>query len=242
MSDDLSVSVLITTYKRRETIQDVCDAWLAQPVTQVWMIDGGDPQVLPSYANANAPGLWRTATDPRFEYWPLWRDKGTRTDYALAHLTDGEWVICADDDLVPREGFICDLFAGIPAASPAESSPVIGVMGRTFHGPDYYRDTKHYQACDLEAPVRVGFCGVCFMAHRSAFGFDTKGMHRNTDDLWFQMRERPEMAKYVVPSKNYENLPSARDGMFHDKALRQVRRAFYRDYWERNYKPRAATW
>ena len=214
-----SMSVIITTYSadRRETISRVVAAWLAQPVAQVWLIDGSGGLARGHIACA--------ATDDRFEYWPLWRDHGTQTDYALALLTDGDYVILADDDFLPLNGITDDLMAGL------HNADIVGVIGRAFHGPDYRRDTTFYAARDVTEPVMVDFCGVCLMAGREWFGFDTRGMHRNCDDLWFQMRARPEARKYVVPTRNYENLPCCQHGMFQDRHLARVRQAFYKEHW-----------
>lgn len=224
IADSNNVSVIITTYRRLDSIAKVVTAWLAQPVRHVWVVDGSGGKALDRIGPISA--------DPRFEYWPLWKDHGTRTDYALAHLTDGDHVILADDDLVPLEGFVDELMAGMHDTK----ADIAGVMGRTFHGKSYYGQSRHYRADNVLHPIRVGFCGVAFVARRELFGFDTRGMTRNVDDLWFQMKEHPSASKWVVPTKAYRDLPCSRTGMFHDRGkLRKQREEFYAKYYSRNY-------
>lgn len=225
MIDGKTVSVIVTTYapERRDTIEAVCLGWLNQPVEQVWLVDGHGGAI-----------RHICAEDPRFEHWRLPRDHGTRTDYALAHLTDGDVIILADDDVLPHRGLCMDLVYSLFA----NVAGITGLVGRTFHGPDYHEDTTWYGANKITEPVRVGFCGVVMAAHRKHFGFDTRGMGRNVDDLWWQIRCKPDVVKVVVPTKKYENLPCSRKGMFHDQGdLRDARRAFYQAEYERTYGP-----
>lgn len=217
-------SVLITTYRRMDSIGSVVGAWLEQPVGQVWLIDGSGGQALDRVRPEHQQ-------DSRFEYWPLWRDHGTRTDYALAHLTDGERIILADDDVVPLKGFTDDILRGHREVA----GDIVGIIGRTFHGPRYYQDTRYYRSDQIDAPKQVGFVGVVYCAERVWFGFDTRGQHRNCDDLWWQMRVHPAARKWVVPTQAYQDLPAARDGMFHSPALRKARERFYEEMWRTHY-------
>jgi hypothetical protein len=237
--DRHTISVIIMTHDRRGSVAEVCAAWMKQPVDQVWLVDGGDPKVLPSYSNAGNTALYAMATDSRFEYWPLWKDHGTRTDYALALLTDGDFIILADDDVLPEPGFAKDLHDGFHAAG----GDIVGIMGRQFNGPRYYEDTRYFRADAVTQPLQVGFVGVVYFASRALFGFDTRGMGRNVDDLWWQMRERPDARKWVVPSKSYRDLPCSMRGMFHDNGrLRKQREIFYRECYEKHYAPKGLQW
>jgi hypothetical protein len=215
----MSISVIVTTYstERQGTINRILKSWLKEPVDQVWLIDGKNPPILPEDA---------IIKDTRFEYWPLWRDKGTRTDYALVALTDGDYIILADDDVNPFPGLTMDLLRGL------EKFDIVGIMGRTFEGPDYHKNTTYYKANKLTVPMKVDFCGVVMCARRNRFFFDTRGMHRNCDDLWWQMMMNPLDTKGVIPTKHYEDLPFK--GMCHDPQLMAVRQAFY-EYWYKEY-------
>jgi len=226
-----AVSVIITTHNRLETIGRVVGAWLDQPVIEVWLVDG-------TGGTARAALTKKAIYDERFELFPLWKDHGTRTDYALAHLTDGDIVICADDDCLPLPGLTDDLVCGITD----EYADICGIHGRTFSGPSYYNGgTAAWRAKDIGAPVRVDFCGVVFAARRELFDFDTRGMHRNCDDLWFQMKAHPDAVKFVVPTKRFTTLESANHGMFADRGeLRAAREAFYGEWYGKNYANRGA--
>lgn len=232
MINQLSLSAIITTYRRMDTIGDVCRAWLTQPADQVWLIDGSGGKARKQLGK----GVMECN---RFEYWPLHRDHGTRTDYAMAHLTDGDIIILADDDVVPEEGFTEQLWKGMSATE----ADIVGIIGRTFHGPRYYHDTKYCRADAIREPVRVGFVGVVCMARRYMFGFDTRGMGRNIDDLWWQMEHFPDATKMVIPTKAYRDLPSAKHGMFHDRGeLHKQREHFYRECYEEHYAPKGLQW
>lgn len=272
MIDGKTISVLITTYHpgRFETIGKVCEAWLEQPADQVWLIDGGAelqhaqedagyPSDSDAYGAVGRPGsfdMWGRIDDPRFLYWPLPRDFGTRTDYALTALTEGDFICLADDDVLPKLGFLNDLYAGWQkswALSVCDGAggqepvdePIVGVMGRRFKGPDYQRNTApQYRSSKVEAPQRVGFVGVVCFSPRQHFGFDTRGMHRNVDDLKWQMECKPDVPKWVVPTTAYENLPECKDStaMWRNRSLKQVRNEFYRKWYETNYGPHGRTY
>jgi len=90
---------------------------------------------------------------------------------------------------------------------------------------------------DIDAPVQVGFAGVVYLAARESFGFDVRGMGVNCDDLWWQCSKRLKAQKWVVPTKQYANLPCCEDdnAMTRDPALRAQREAFYATLYTRHY-------
>ena len=222
-----TISVLVTTYCRFENLDRILAAWLRQPVDEVWLIDGS--------------GRFQSSMkDQRFTAFSMPRDFGTGMDYALAPLTQGDYIILADDDVLPEPGFVEDLFRGYFETGGA----IVGIIGRTFYGPRYKGDTEFFAANKTERPVRVGFVGVVCFAARQYFGFDVRGLPRNADDLWWQMREYPRIAKYVIPTKAYLNLPECEDdtAMFHDRALREQRQEFYEKWYRCNYEPTGRTY
>lgn len=225
-NDAQTHSVLITTYHpgREPSIYGVVRAWLQQPVSQVWLLDGG--------GHVRAPELHKVAqNDDRFLYWKMPMDFKTRTDYGVALLTDGDLIWCADDDLVPEAGFV-QTFGHFMAAQPGPC--FAGVIGRVFEHSEY-RACTFYSSDKVTEPKAVGFAGVCNVAPRCLYGFDTRGMQRNQDDLWHQIKCFPGTPKYVVPTKAYKNLPCSDNhtAMFKgDSALRKSREDFYRRLWE----------
>ena len=221
MINGKTVSVLITTYhrKRADDAIAVARAWCKQPVEQVWLLD-------------NAGHCCMDEMDGRdYSYWQMGEDLKTRADYGVALLTDGDLIICADDDIVPKPGFAQDLVDGMDATGAG----FVGVIGRVFNDPEY-RKTTFYRASKIDEPKRVDFTGVCYMAKRKYFGFDTRGMPVNADDLW-HCRRYPEASKFVIPTDKYENLPTCNDGtaMFKNPELAAQRQAYYAEWWEQEY-------
>ena len=210
-----TVSVLVTTYhpKRRRDAAGICAMWSKEPVEQVWLLDGSG-QSLP-------------VAPIGFMHWKMPVDFGTRTDYGVALLAEGDLIICADDDLMPKPGFVQDLVDGMDALDAG----FVGVIGRIFNDPEYSK-TTYYAASKIEKPQRVDFCGICYMAKREYFGFDTRGMPRNCDDLW-HARQYPDVPKYVIPTQKYENLKTHNDGtaMFKMPELKAQRQEYYEDNW-----------
>lgn len=224
MIDGKTVSVLITTYCRYKTLDQVVLGWLAQPADEIWVIDGG--------------GKFSCRhTDPRLLVFNMPRDLGTKMDYAMALLTDGDLICLADDDVLVKPGFLEDLYETWNL-----KGGIVGILGRTFHGPVYWGNTTFYRASFLTDPKEVDFCGVVYFAARELFGFDVRGLPRNCDDLWWEMRVHPFVPKHVAATAKYENLPAASDGtaMYKHPGLRKQREDFYRLYYLKNYANREA--
>lgn len=219
MIDGKTISVIITTYVRYGTLDRVIAGWLGQPADQIWLLDGA--------------GKFKTAhQDPRLLVFNLPADLGTKMDYAFALLTDGDLVCLADDDVIVKPGFLNDLYQTWKL-----KDGIVGIIGRTFHGPTYWGQTKFYRASLLKMAQKVDFCGVIYFAGRGLFGFDVRGLPRNCDDLWWQMKIHPTIPKHVAATARYENLPAASDGtaMYKDPVLRQQRQDFYKIYYIKNY-------
>lgn len=222
MIEGRSVSAIITTYRRYATLDEVVASWLAQPVDELWVLDGGAKY---------RPG---TMADPRLLVFRMPADLGTKMDYAFALLTEGDLILLADDDIVVSPGFLADLHLCWSAGGG-----IVGVIGRTFHGPAYWGETRFLRSSDLLEPARAGFVGCICLAARELFGFDVRGCPRNCDDLWWQMRVHPDAPKRVAPTVRYRNLPAASDpaAMYHTPRLRAQREAFYREHYLRTYAP-----
>jgi len=218
----MTTSVIVTTYRRFDELDRLISAWLAEPVLEVWVLDGS--------------GKFKSAiSDERFLLFPMPKDLGTKMDYAMGLLTEGDMVILADDDVLPKPGLIEDLHRGMKETG----ADIVGIHGRRFHGPDYRKDTNCFIADRIEEPVRVGFCGVLLMLSRELLGFDVRGMETSWDDLWLCMKAWPDKTKYIVSTKNWSNLQAAFDAQshFNDKRIRRIREQFYAEWYNRNYAP-----
>jgi len=229
MIENRTVSVVITTYHpaRRAGLDTILRKWLANPVEEVWVLDGS--------------GQFKsTVSDPRLLVFNMPKDLGPGMDYAMAALTQGDLVVLADDDVLPGPGLVAEMADGWAKTGRG----LVGLIGRTFHGPLYKGDTKFYAARNVDEPVRVGFVGVVILAERSYLGFDVRGLTRNADDLFWQMQVFPKVGKWVAPAKDYLNTPEASDNcsaMYRTLALKEERQAYYEKWWRQNYEPTGAT-
>ena len=222
MIDNKKISVLITSHKLRfNTLDIVINSWLNEPIDELWIIDDGT-------------GFKSSFIDNRLLIFNMPKDFETRADYCLALMADGDLIIMADDDVVVKSGFTLDLYNGYK-----KTNGIVGIAGKEFFGPRYIRDTKIYKSYRISEPKEVGFIGIIFMSPREYFGFDVRGMHKNCDDFWFCMKEHPELKKYVVPTKNYYDLPSSETrniAMHRTSNLKRPRFDFYTKYYNLNYK------
>ena len=219
-----TTSVIITTYRRYDTLLEVIDGWLLNNPDQLWVIDNGGGYKVESkhYGKVNIFNM------------PI--DLTTRVDYAFAMLTDGDFVCLADDDAVPKPGLLKDFYDGWHEVGGG----IVGPIGRTFHGVRYKQDTHHYRSTKISKPVRTGSLGVMYFSPRQYLGFDTRGMETIDDDLYWLMNIHPTVPKHVIPTKNYYDLPTCNDDkcLFHAPVeQRNIRDAKYKEYYLKNYAP-----
>lgn len=129
----IEASVVVVSYRRLETLEAILAAWL-RIVPEVWLADctGG-----------------RFKTELPIRHVRFSRDEGSRTRHALALLAGGEFVIKADDDLVPLPGLLEDFRTSYAAVGDG----ILGLIGRRFVGPRYYGETSFYRASAVQAPV-----------------------------------------------------------------------------------------
>jgi hypothetical protein len=232
------VSVFITTAGNRvETLPLILRSWLAQPeADDIYLLDGGA---------AGRPGTkpfkfpWRDmdAEVKEFGIIPLDPDPGSAADYIYApKLARNDTVILADDDIRPYGRFTADFIRGYEEVSPNGFRAIGGIIGRSFHGPDYHTGTTFYRADRISMPQPVGFAGVVLIMEKSILNFSIEDCPKNADDLFLQMKMYPHMRKFVLPVKDYQNLPCASDhtAMYRDPALKKEREDFYRKYFYLN--------
>ena len=229
MIDRYKVSVIITTYRRYDTLGEVIQGWVDNKPDQLWVIDNCSKYKLEERHKGKAT-LFSM---------PL--DLTTRVDYAFAMLTDGDLILLADDDFVARSGLLEDLYNGWKKVGGG----IVGLCGRTFHGPLYKGNTKWHSSLKITEPVRTGSLGVAYFTPRKYLGFDTKGMETIDDDLYWLMHQCTDEPKHVIPTKKFENLPTCgdKDCLFHaSPAQRKIRDSKYREYYLANYKPYGRTY
>lgn len=218
MIDGKTVSVLIQTYRRRDTIADVCMAWLDQPVDEVILVDCTNPRCRVA------------AIDIRFNHIHFWDDLGNKCRHALALASKGDVVIQADDDVMPKKGFAADLVKGLD-----KFGGIVGIIGRRFDGPDYKKDAHFCKASRIDEPKRVSFVGVVYCSGRDVLPFDMRGMETPINDLFWCVGAFPNVPKHVIPTTKYEDLPSCSDSscLFHSEKAGKIRQKYYERVWKR---------
>jgi len=202
------VSVVVSTYRRLERLEGILMAWLAE-TPNVWLADSS--------------GRFETALP--IKHVRFSPDPGSKNRHAIALLTDGDYVIKADDDVLPRPGLIADFL------KYACLCGILGLMGRTFHGPKYYGDTRPLQAHDVPRPIRVDMVGIVTFAPRKFLAFDLRGCASAIEDLFWHMGAFPATPKYVIPTTSYELFQNDAGCLFRDPKARAEREVFYRAHY-----------
>jgi hypothetical protein len=213
----MGVSVVVVTYRRLETLNGILAAWLLE-TEDVWLADCS-----PSGFKTDLP-----ITHVRFN-----RDVGSAARHAAALLTSGELVIKADDDLMPGRGLAKD-FERAHAAHPGA---ILGLIGRRFHGPQYYGGTEFFRSSKVATDTEVDFVGVCTATPRCYLAFDLRGCVSPIEDLFWQCGAFPAASKIVVATTRYDNLKEANDKgcLFKSNAARAIRQGYYAQLWENQY-------
>jgi len=232
------IVVLINTYHedRRPDIERIMEAWLEQtrPVS-VCIINGGEEPLAGCFREEYIPeDVHIIEMDP---------DLGSLTDYAIATLLGGQFLIFADDDFLPKPGFVDTIAQHL--YSKRTMPGFVGVMGRAFDESGDYEKSTYYRADRLGVPLqKVDFVGVCFATTYEmlcrTFPFDPARVHRNCDDIWLQMLRHPNLPKHVFATDQYVDLPCASDGsaMYRDPSLRGARQAMVSE-WFFNHKQKS---
>lgn len=211
-----NVSVVVVTYRRLDRLDEVLRAWLSE-TPDVWCCDCSKE----GFKTELPINIVRAVPDP-----------GNKIRHAVAMMTDGDFVFKADDDLKPLSGLTADFLRQYPGEG------VAGIHGRTFHGPDYYQDTRMVSCKHIQEPTRVDFLGLITFAPREYLGMDLRGCESAIEDLYWLNFFNRSIPKWVIPTCNFEQLPSSRDDgrLCANKQARAVRREFYRRCWEEFYK------
>jgi len=214
----MNISVVVLTYRRYKDLDAILKAWLSE-TPDVWLCDCGL-----GYKISLPIKIVHISPDP-----------GSRSRHAVALLTSGDFVIKADDDVIPLPGFISDLHNGWVEAG---SNGICGIIGRQFNGESYYKNTVFCASNKIDKIQTVDFVGVITFSPREYLAFDLKDCQTPIEDLHWQMKAFPDISKYVIPTKRYRNLESSHDSdcLFHSKEAREIREKFYKEWYNINYK------
>lgn len=218
----MKTSVVIVSYRRMARLEEILKAWMAQ-CDDVWLCDCSEKGI--------------PFEKKGFNYVHFFPDPGNKVRHAVATLTNGDIVIKADDDIMPLPGLVDDFIYWHKKLGDCIS----GIHGRVFEGPDYYNDTFMVAAHMQPKARRVDFLGIITCAPRKYLSMDLHGCMTPIEDLFWHNFKYPEVPKYVISTKHYNNkLPESRDAgrLCHGPEERGVRRAYYAEMWRKNYANR----
>jgi hypothetical protein len=216
----MNLSAVVVTYRRLKRLNMILEAWLRE-TPDVWLCD------------CSAEGF---KTDLPINYVYAKPDPGNRIRHAVALMTSGTWVVKADDDIVPHAGLGADFVKWGEQLGPC----IMGVHGRTFQGPDYYRNTTLYGAKAQQVPIPVDFVGVITCSARHFLAMDLKKCQTEVEDLYWQMARYSKAPKFVIPTKHFQNMDECRDhGRLCGTApSRSIRKEFYTAWYAKEYAGR----
>lgn len=213
----MRVSVVVVTYRRLKRIGDILRAWLEE-TPDVWLCD------------CSIKGV---KTDLPVKIIRACPDPGNRIRHAVATMTDGDLVVKADDDIMPRKGIVKAFVAHAQIHGPA----IYGIHGRVFRGPDYYRNTTLYGAKSIPRIQPVDFVGVITCTVREFLPMDLRDCYTEVEDLHWQMRCYPSVPKYVIVTDKFCNLQESKDKgrLCGTSVSRLLRNEYYKQWYLKNY-------
>ena len=215
---NVTFSVVVVTYNRLSTIESVLSAWLKE-TDEVFLCDcsGG-----------------KFKTDLPIVHIQFSKDLGNKTMHAAALLTQGDFVILADDDILPKPGLIQDLYRGYIQVG---GDCIVGYMGRRFKDNVYF-NSKQVYSFQIEKPMLVNMLGICYFSPRKFLAYDLKDMETPINDLYWTSEVMGAVKKWVVPSKKIESLPNCMEGIWTDKKRREFRLNYYKNLFDKYYVKR----
>jgi hypothetical protein len=154
----------------------------------------------------------------------------------VALMTRGDIVIKADDDVMPGAGLAADFERTMAEVGPS----ILGIHGRIFKGPLYYRNTQMVVSQRVPKTTRVDFVGVVTCAARQYLPMDLRHCATEVEDLYWQIACYPTAPKYIIKSARFTHLPECRDAgrLTGQRSGRDVRQRFYQHYYAKHYAAR----
>ena len=213
----MRTSVVVVTYRRLDTLEDVLKGWLAQ-CDDVWLADSSN----------------KFTTELPINHVRFSPDPGNTTRHAIALLTASEYVIKADDDVIPSIGLSDTLTEGCKR----HPDSIVGIHGRVFNGENYYGNTVCYSGRTVKADTKADFVGIITCTPRKYLAFDLNGCTSPIEDVFWQMGAFPNVDKYVIPATGYTTLATAEDesSLFHTDNARIDRATYCKEWYRRAHK------
>ena len=219
------ISVIVSTYRRYKNLKAILEGWLQQS-DEVILIDSSKDNFISKLPEIKSLPISIVTISP---------DYGNKIRHAITNITKGDYIILADDDLLPKPNLAQDLYQGYKTVG---GDTIVGLIGRQFNKKKLYKDTTFFRADNIDKPIKTDFVGVVYFTPREFIGFDVRDLENAVDDLYWQLKIFPNVNKYVVPTKNYENLPECTDKgcLYRDPKSKVIRQKFYEEYYLKYYK------
>lgn len=205
----IKVTVIVTCYDRFKRFGEVLQGWLNQ-VDEVIVLDNSG----------------KFKTDLPVLVCSMSKNYGPAMKYSMSFWARNQWVIYADDDVLPLPGLAEDLWKHRALGS------VASIIGRVFDGESYYTSTG-YRGRNISKPIRADWvgCGGAIV-HRSYGAVNVKDCPKEDgvcilDDWWFTRENNLDL--YVIPTKNYQFLDTAR--MSRRSGVKKLREEWYDKYY-----------
>jgi hypothetical protein len=216
----MTLSAVVVSYRRQTSLEAILAAWLRE-TPDVWLCD----------CSQNG---FKTALPVNIIH--AWPDPGNRIRHAAALLAKGDIVVKADDDVIPLPGLGADFERAMAETGPG----ILGIHGRIFKGPLYYRHTKMVVAQRVPKTTRVDFVGVLTASARKYLPMDLRYCATEVEDLYWQMACYPHAPKYIISSTKFRHLDECRDAerLTGQRAGRDIRQKFYQHYYQAHYANR----
>lgn len=233
----MSVTVIMTSWRRHENLASIAKAWLEQPECSELILWDNSGDTSPAYASAMANAVTEV------EEMGAWvirstQNYGSSARYALAALAKNEILMFGDDDVLPLPGLLNELLE----VWDEDPQRMVGVRGRNWMGPEYEHHIDIYSG-DLDKPFEVDMLvGYIMLCHRDlilGFNFSQAAHYCCELELFGRIRERmgafPDLQLVVSTSTSFEQLPEGEDPKT-ALYLQSGANAEKREVWERHYK------
>ena len=201
----MKTSLFIPTWKRFKYMREVIEAWLPQ-VDDMTIWD-----------DSRADNIVSTFRDhPKINVIRASKRMGSHVKFKSAQLLKNDWVIIADDDIIPGEILVQELIKWQSYCclqnNADKENIIISIFGRRF-SKDGYQSHPLQRADKITEIKEVDWAGRLLFGHRRNFMVDiTACPNTLLDDLFwsFELRRQIPWAQiFVIPTKEWRNTPDS---------------------------------
>ena len=201
----MKISLFIPVWKRFEYLQEVIEAWLPQVDDMTIWDDSGNDSILTTY-QTHSKINWIRAS----------KRMGSHVKFKSAQLLKNDWVIIADDDIIPGQILVEELkhwqnYCYMQHEGEKENF-VVSIFGRRFSKDGY--QSQPLQRADKIAEIQeVDWAGRLLFGHRKNFMIDiTACPDTRLDDLFWSFelhKKSPNTRIFIIPTKEWRNTPDS---------------------------------